>query len=63
MPIDGFVADHIVSSSGKSIGKRPAICSGLHAWPSPLKRPSQNALAAIASCAKEKDFHNRTSML
>jgi hypothetical protein len=24
---------------------------------SPLKRQSQNASAAIASCAKEKDFH------
>jgi hypothetical protein len=28
-----------------------------------LKRQSQNASAAIASCAKEKDFHNRTSSL
>jgi hypothetical protein len=27
---------------------------------SPLKRQSQNASAAIASCAKEKDFHDRT---
>jgi hypothetical protein len=30
---------------------------------SPLKRQSKNASAAIASCAKEKDFHNRTSSL
>jgi maleate cis-trans isomerase len=29
----------------------------------PLKRESENASAAIASCAKEKDFHNRTSSL
>jgi len=26
-----------------------------------MKRQSQNASADIASCAKEKDFHNRTS--
>src|SRR5262249_27292147 len=30
---------------------------------SSLKRQSQNALAAAASCTKEKDFHNRTSRL
>lgn len=30
---------------------------------SPLKCQSQNASAAIASCAKEKDFHNCTSSL
>jgi hypothetical protein len=36
---------------------------GSKPWLSPLKRQSQYALAAIASCAKEKDFHNRTSML
>jgi hypothetical protein len=28
---------------------------------SPLKRQPQNASTAIASCAKEKDFHNRSS--
>jgi hypothetical protein len=27
----------------------------------PLKRQSQNALAAIAGCAEEEDFHNRRS--
>jgi hypothetical protein len=30
---------------------------------SPLKRQPQNALAAIAGCAKKEDFHNRTSGL
>ena len=30
---------------------------------SPLKRQSENALAGVASCAKEKDFHDRTSSL
>jgi hypothetical protein len=30
---------------------------------SPLERQSQNASAGIASSAKEKDFHNRTSRL
>jgi len=28
---------------------------------SALKRESENALAGVASCAKEKDFHDRTS--
>jgi hypothetical protein len=28
---------------------------------SPLKRPLQDALAAIAGCAKKEDFHNRIS--